>query len=401
MIRFSYSLLSTGISLFWRISAFLANEKSKKAIDGRRNWEEKLRFLGFKNQPIWIHASSHGEGLMAKPIIEELIENTKYEILISFFSPSGYENFSYKNERIKKFYLPLDYKSNSRKFIKTINPKLLIFVKYDFWMNHIIEAQNNDIPTFAFSVNLRSNHWYFSWYSSLAREVLKKMKVILTLNNETIKNLANAGLTNTKLCGDTRYDQVNTIQDFNLFKVSKPCILLGSSWEEEEKMVSSIYKEFPHVQFIIAPHDISSNRITYIQQLFNEESALLSNGNLDDLPPVLIIDKIGILAELYSISDIAIIGGGFKDKLHNIIEPAAKGNYILFGPKHSRYPEASEMINANIADSFFNQTELKTKIRTAIGNSDVLDDYKQKSTNFSKEKKGATELVYQEIKNYL
>ena len=107
-----------------------------------------------------------------------------------------------------------------------------------------------------------------------------------------------------------------------------------------------------HVQFIIAPHDISSNRITYIQQLFNEESALLSNGNLDDLPPVLIIDKIGILAELYSISDIAIIGGGFKNKLHNIIEPAAKGNYILFGPKHSRYPEASEMINANIADSF-------------------------------------------------
>ena len=325
----------------------------------------------------------------------------KYEILISFFSPSGYENFSYKNERIKKFYLPLDYKSNSRKFIKTINPKLLIFVKYDFWMNHIIEAQNNDIPTFAFSVNLRSNHWYFSWYSSLAREVLKKMKVILTLNNETIKNLANAGLTNTKLCGDTRYDQVTKTQDFDLFKVSKPCILLGSSWEEEEKMVSSIYKEFPHVQFIIAPHDISSNRITYIQQLFNEESALLSNGNLDDLPPVLIIDKIGILAELYSISDIAIIGGGFKDKLHNIIEPAAKGNYILFGPKHSRYPEASEMINANIADSFSNQTELKTKIRTAIGNSDVLDDYKQKSTNFSKEKKGATELIYQEIKNYL
>ena len=152
--------------------------------------------------------------------------------------------------------------------------------------------------------------------------------------------------------------------------------------------------------FIIAPHDISSNRITYIQQLFNEESALLSNGNLDDLPPVLIIDKIGILAELYSISDIAIIGGGFKNKLHNIIEPAAKGNYILFGPKHSRYPEASEMINANIADSFSNQTELKTKIITAIENSDVLDDYKQRSTNFSKEKKGATELVYQEIKNY-
>ena len=173
MIRFSYSLFSAGISLFWRISAFLGNEKSKKAIDGRRNWDEKLKFLGFKNQPIWIHASSHGEGLMAKPIIEELIENTKYEILISFFSPSGYENFSYKNERIKKFYLPLDYKSNSRKFIKTINPKLLIFVKYDFWMNHIIEAQNNDIPTFAFSVNLSSNHWYFSWYSSLAREVLK------------------------------------------------------------------------------------------------------------------------------------------------------------------------------------------------------------------------------------
>ena len=112
-------------------------------------------------------------------------------------------------------------------------------------MNHIIEAQNNDIPTFAFSVNLSSNHWYFSWYSSLAREVLKKMKVILTLNNETIKNLANAGLTNTKLCGDTRYDQVTKTQDFDLFKVSKPCILLGSSWEEEEKWFRQFIKNFP------------------------------------------------------------------------------------------------------------------------------------------------------------
>ncbi len=401
MIRLVYNLISFGINLYWWFSAFIGNQKSKSARKGRENWIKKLTQLYLSKHPIWIHASSHGEGLMAMPLINQILNETDEDILVTFFSPSGFEHFKHGNKRVKKIYLPLDYFSTTKKFIQITNPRLVIFVKYDLWMNFISQIIKAKIPSFCFSIKVPFNHWYFRWYGKIVMKKLSKMNGLLTVDDDSFKNLNAAGLTNVKMCGDTRYDQVSL--DFNpVFKnIMKPCLILGSSWEAEETILSDILDDFSELQLIIAPHDVSTQRLSEIKKRFGKNCELLSACKIDEIPHVLVIDKIGLLAELYSNSDFAFIGGGFEGKLHNIIEPAAKRNVILFGPNIDHFPEAIEMEKEGFAKRISNGKDLKETISSFVLNPDELKRIKDTSYEFVKKKRGASQIVFEEIRGFL
>ena len=401
MIRIIYNFLSFGIQLYWGFSALFGNQKSKSAIKGRTNWEKKLTDLNLSPNPIWVHASSHGEGLMAIPLINQILTETHEDILLTFFSPSGFKHFKHESNRVKKLYLPLDYHSNAKKFIPLLNPKMVVFVKYDLWMNFISEIIKAGIPSFCFSIKIPIDHWYLKWYGKYVIKSLKKMKCLLTLDEKSLKNLNAAGLSNVKRCGDTRYDQVSLQHNPILQNVKKPCVLLGSSWDEEEANLASVISYFPDIQFIIAPHEVSIQRVSKIKNQFGENCGFLSENNSEGLPHVLVVDEIGLLSELYSDSDIAFIGGGYTGKLHNIIEPAAKGNMILFGPKIDHFPEAGEMENAGFAKKITGQKELKETLASFVSKPDELIEMKDKSIEFVKERRGATQVVFEKLKPFL
>lgn len=401
MIRILYNFISLGIQLYWWFSGLFGNQKSRSAIKGRINWEKKLADLNLSPNPIWVHASSHGEGLMAIPLINQMLTETDENILLTFFSPSGFKHFKHESKRVKKLYLPLDYHSNAKKFIPLLNPKMVVFIKYDLWMNFISEIIKAGIPSFCFSIKTPVDHWYLKWYGKYFIKCLKKMKCLLTLDEKSLKNLNAAGLSNVKRCGDTRYDQVSLQHNPILKNVKKPCVLLGSSWNEEEANLASVISYFPEVQFIIAPHEVSIQRLSKIKDQFGENCELLSACSSGELPHVLVIDRIGLLSELYSDSDIAYVGGGYKGKLHNIIEPAAKKNMILFGPKIQHFPEAIEMEKAGFAKRITSQKELKETLASFVSKPDELIEMKDKSQEFVKERRGATQIVFEELKPYL
>ena len=401
MIRIVYNLISFGIQLYWWFSALLGNQKSKSAIKGRTNWQKKLDDLNLSKNPVWVHASSLGESLMAVPLINHILNETDENILLTFFSPSGFKHFNHESDRVKKLYLPLDYHSNAKKFIHLLNPKIVVFIKYDLWMNFISAIIRAKIPSFCFSIKISVDHWCLKWYGKQVRKYLKKMNYLLTLDEKSLKNLNAAGLSNVKKCGDTRYDQVSLQHNPILKTVKKPCVLLGSSWEEEEANLASVIGSFPEVQFIVAPHEVNIHRLSKIKNQFGENCGFLSENNSEGLPHVLVVDEIGLLSELYSDSDIAFIGGGYTGKLHNIIEPAAKGNMILFGPKIYHFPEAIEMEKAGFAKKITGQKELKETIASFMSKPDELIEMKDKSSEFVKERRGATQLVFEELKPYL
>ena len=401
MIRILYNFISFGIQLYWGFSALFGNHKSRISIKGRINWKKKLADLNLSPNPIWVHASSHGEGLMAIPLINQILTETHEDILLTFFSPSGFKHFKHESNRVKKLYLPLDYHSNAKKFIPLLNPKMVVFVKYDLWMNFISEIIKAGIPSFCFSIKIPIDHWYLKWYGKYVIKSLKKMKCLLTLDEKSLKNLNAAGLSNVKICGDTRYDQVSLQHNPILKNVKKPCVLLGSSWDEEEANLASVISYFPEIQFIIAPHEVSIHRLSKIKNQFGENCGFLSEHNSGELPRILVVDSIGLLSELYSDSDIAYVGGGYTGKLHNIIEPAAKKNMILFGPKIDHFPEAIEMEKAGFTKRIKGQKELKETLASYITKPDELIKMKDKSSEFVKKRRGATQVVFEELKPYL
>ena len=401
MIRIIYNFISFGIQLYWGFSALFGNHKSRISIKERINWKKKLADLNLSPNPIWVHASSHGEGLMATPLINQILTETDEDILLTFFSPSGFKHFKHESNRVKKLYLPLDYHSNAKKFIPLLNPKMVVFVKYDLWMNFISEIIKAGIPSFCFSIKIPIDHWYLKWYGKYVIKSLKKMKCLLTIDEKSLKNLNAAGLSNVKICGDTRYDHVSLQHNPILQSVKKPCVLLGSSWVEEEANLASVISYFPDIQFIIAPHEVSIQRVSKIKNQFGENCGFLSEHNSGELPRILVVDSIGLLSELYSDSDIAYVGGGYTGKLHNIIEPAAKKNMILFGPKIDHFPEAIEMEKAGIAKRIKGQKELKETLASFITKPDELIKMKDKSSEFVKKRRGATQVVFEELKPYL
>lgn len=399
------------------IAKLFGNEKAKKWVEGRNNWKKELVSFRKKNieqSLIWFHASSLGEFEQVKPLIEKIKQDKVYEdyvLFVTFFSPSGYENSLDYTVADKHFYLPLDTQSNASFFIETLQPDLAIFVKYDFWFNILNTLQEYQVPTIYFSCNFRAEQIYFKSYSKWQLSILEHIDKIFTLNEKSKKVLDKYNFSAVEVCGDTRYDKViqtaerkKSFPTIKAFKDNSPLLIIGSSWQPEEKIIAKYIKETKnHLKIIIAPHDIAEKHLIEIEKLIEEPTIRYSRLNEENAIEnnILLIDNIGMLASLYQYSNFAFIGGGFTNDLHNILEPAAFENIVFYGNKFSKYPEGQELIDFGGGISVKSFDDFKNKMDSILLDKKMQFSMRKKSKEFIYRHKGATNIVYQAVKNLL
>ena len=347
-------LYNIGIQLYAlgiRLAA-IWNTKARLWVDGRRGLKNQLKHIsedGTFEGCIWFHCASLGEFEQARPVIEALKKQTDHRICITFFSPSGYEiRKDYDADLI--LYLPLDTRSNAKQFVTAIKPKAAVFVKYELWHHYLKLLKQSSIPVYLLSATFRKDHRYFKWYGGFFRKMLKRLDGIFVQDKQSHALLKSINIS-SHLSGDTRYDRVQALASVTKensiaeeFTQGAFTIVAGSSWQEEESLLKAYHASNPDVKIIIAPHDIGSGHLNQIEHLFEGQIIRYSKYDKNFKGNVLLIDNIGLLSSLYGYGDLAFIGGGFSGKLHNILEPAAYGIPVCFGPKHSRFHEAEEMI---------------------------------------------------------
>lgn len=327
--------------------------------------------LSAETKTFWFHCASLGEYEQGLPIFKQLRkENPDHKIVLTFFSPSGYEIRKNTDVADMVVYLPLDTKANAKRFIQLVNPELTIFVKYDIWPNYLNELKKKNLRAILISATFRKEQSYFRFYGRMMRNALGTFEHIF-VQNENSKNLLHTiNLNNVTVAGDTRYDRVsdqllqdNTLPFIEQFKDGKLGVVIGSSWPEDESLFINYINrsESKDIKFIIAPHNIKSHQIeNFIGQL-NKKTVLFSEKDNKNLPEfdVFIVDTIGILSKIYSYADIAYVGGAMGSTgLHNILEPAAFGVPVIIGKNYKKFPEAFQMIDNGGVISIKNQQEL-------------------------------------------
>jgi len=400
-----YNILVLIVGFLLKIIAFF-NKKIALFVNGRKESFSKLEVFQKTDDVIWIHAASLGEFEQARPIIEELKQQyTSYKILVTFFSPSGYE--IRKNYELADVvcYLPLDTISNAKKFVDKVNPKLAVFVKYEFWPNYLKQLKKREIPTILVSGILRDNQIFFKWYGLFMRNALKTFQHFFVQNTDSKALLKSIQFFNVTIAGDTRFDRVSRIleQDnkldfINKFKNKSYTVVAGSTWAEDEQLfVNYINTDAQeNEKFIIAPHNIKADSIKALQKAINKKTVLyseLQNEKHLQNAQVFIVDTIGLLTKIYAAADVAYVGGGLRTGLHNILEPATFGVPVIIGNKYDKFKEAKDLVALEGCVSIKNQKEF-----TAIFNQLKTDEKLRKrkgeiNYNYVQEHKGATQKI--------
>ncbi len=350
-----YNLAIYIASLILQIVAFF-NSKIGLFVNGRKNvFSDLEKVITEHDATIWIHSASLGEFEQGLPIIEKLkFEYPDYKIVVSFFSPSGFEVIKHTSKVDIVTYLPLDTPKNARRFIKILQPRIAIFIKYEIWPNMINELSNNSIPILLISAIFKSNQIYFKWYGKLMRNALQKFSHIFVQDGESEKLLRSIGLENTTINGDTRFDRVsefrqqdNSLEFMDRFKQDYPCLVMGSTWPKDEEILLDYINTSSHkIKYVIAPHEIKTKEIERLRESIHKNNILLSESSENDIgnAEILIVDTIGLLTKIYSYADIAYVGGAFTKGLHNTLEPAVFGVPVIIGPDFSGFKEAEELV---------------------------------------------------------
>ncbi len=395
-----------GIRLY-QLAVFVAsffNPKAKLWLNGREGLLESIeqQVGNFSGETVWVHCSSLGEFEMARPIIDGLKESdSKLRIVLTFFSPSGYEirkNYSLADH---VFYLPLDTKSNALRFIEAIKPSKTIFVKYDLWFHYLNEAKNAGSKLMLISAQFRDNQSYFKAYGGVGRQALGLFDQIFLVDADSEKLLQQVGIVNTTVCGDTRYDRVMEIArlaestpSIEAFKGTGNLLVCGSTWPEDEKLLTQCISQFPDTKWVIAPHEVGEQNMARLEKLFSNSVRFSTLENSD--AKVVIVDSIGLLSKLYKHATLAYVGGAFRTGLHNILEATAYGVPTVFGPNHSRFPDAGEMVSNGTAFSIKNQTELEDRLEKLM-NADQKE-LRNSILEFMQARTGATKAILQYTK---
>lgn len=375
------------------------NPKAKKWVDGRKNLFESLPNV-VRKDVVWFHCASLGEFDQALPVIEKWNHNDF--ILVTFFSPSGYENK--KNFKGADYicYLPLDTPKNAEKFVQHFAPKNVFFVKYEFWLNYIDALYRIDSSLFSLSTVLRPNQHFFKWYGGIFKKRLAKFKYFFVQNAETYQLLQSIGINQAEVTGDTRFDRVlarknNTTPNSFIqnWLEKEKAFVIGSSWQKDEEVILPILKSSSE-KIIIAPHEVNKKNIQRLIQSLPNEYFLYShllNGQkaIPKDTRILVLDCIGILAEAYSFGKHAYVGGAFGSGLHNILEPAAFGLPVIFGPNYAKFPEAEMFIEKGIAQSIANAQEFK---KAYDQHEKDYDSMSEKINHFMDSESGATTKIY-------
>ncbi len=379
------------------------NEKAALWVKGRKDWEAKLKsVLQGSNAVIWFHCASLGEFEQGRPLIEKIkIKYPQSKILLTFFSPSGYEIRKNYSGADVVFYLPLDTVYNARTFIDIVKPERVFFVKYEFWFNYLRELKNRNIPTYLISAIFRREQHFFSSIGKWSRQGLDTYKHIFVQDENSLSLLNEFGYNNVIVAGDTRFDRVNKLvakaKKYDLIQVFKgeiPLVLAGSTWQADEDILASL--SLTNFKLIIAPHEISESNLGSLMQKFSKYNPVrYSEANDASLKNarVLIIDNIGMLSSLYGYASIAYIGGGFGKGIHNVLEAAAYGMPVLFGPNYQKFQEAVELIQLKAAYSVNSTEELKEKLNLFLNDSVLLKETSLVSKKYVEQKTGATDII--------
>ncbi|MEW4923965.1 glycosyltransferase N-terminal domain-containing protein [Algibacter sp. 2305UL17-15] len=379
------------------------NEKIKRGVAGRSKTFQILESeLKETDAILWFHCASLGEYEQGLPVFEKLRAHYKnHKIVLSFFSPSGYE--IRKNAPIADVvvYLPLDTKKNARKFLDLVHPELTIFVKYDIWPHFLNEIKKRRLRAILISAAFRKNQIYFKPYGQLFKTALFSFEHIFTQNEASKHLLASINYHNTTVSGDTRFDRVtnqlkidNTLDFVETFKDDNLCVVVGSSWPEDDALfIEFINTHQPtDVKFIIAPHNIKSTQIKNLTSKLNTKTMLYSEKEgkkLEDYN-VLVIDTIGLLSKIYSYADIAYVGGAMGTTgLHNTLEPAVFGVPIIIGKNHEKFPEAQALIDNGGMFSVKNFNQFNAVLYQLIEHSDLCKDYGSQNKEFINKNSGA------------
>ena len=307
---------------------------------------------------IWMHAASLGEFEQGLPVIEKLkAEYPSHKILVTFFSPSGYEVKKNTAAADVVTYLPMDSRKKVSRFLDVVHPSLAIFVKYEIWPNYLIELQKRAIPSILVSAIFNKNQIYFKGYGGFMRTALASFSHYFVQNDTSKELLSSIGITNITVCGDTRLDRVSEILErdnrldfMETFKQGSKCFVAGSTWPEDEKiLIDYINDASGDLKFVLAPHKIQSDKIESLVLAINKKTALYSERDRIDLErqQVLLIDNIGLLTKIYSYADVAYVGGGFATGLHNTLEPAVFGIPVIIGPNFTGFQEAEKLVSQN------------------------------------------------------
>lgn len=327
-----------------------------------------------------------------------------YKILLTFFSPSGYE--VRKNYAGADFivYLPFDTPENARQFVQRVNPAIAFFIKYEFWYNYLRELKNRQIPTFSFSAIFRPDQIFFKPYGGFYRQFLRFFDHLLVQNQESVDLLQRIGVTNVTRAGDTRFDRVKQVADARkdipvarAFKGSQPLLVIGSAWQADMDVLIPFLNHFDQpLKVIIAPHEIHDEEIErWRVQLPGATIRFSEAGNLSTLPSFnqLIIDNVGMLSSLYQYGEFAYVGGAFGKGLHNILEAATFRLPLFFGPNYAKFQEAVDLVQAGVAFPVTNSAELETAFRRLYENPAALEQAASIAGDYVTRNTGATSKV--------
>ncbi len=398
---FIYSIIISIAGLLLEIIAFFV-PKINLFVAGRKEVFPKLKAkIKPTDKTIWFHAASLGEYEQGLPVIERIKEKyPTHKIIISFFSPSGYEVRKNNTVADATIYLPLDTKKKVSKFIQLAHPDAVFFIKYEFWPNYLNELKSQNIPTYLISGIFREKQAFFKWYGGFYRKALDAFTYFFVQNENSLQLLHQLGKENAIVSGDTRFDRVasilerdNTLDFIAEFKNNKTTVVAGSTWpKDEELLIEFINSNSTDTKYIIAPHNIKQDQIQQLKNSCTKKVVLYSEKegkNLKDYD-VFIIDTIGILTKIYSYADIAYVGGGFgQPGVHNILEPATFGIPIIIGPNYSHFIEAIELVDSMGCISVNHQKELVSQLNELISNATLHKTKGLICANFVQNNKGA------------
>jgi len=388
--------------------ASIWNEKASLWIKGRKKFPV-IENTDTKKETIWMHCASLGEFEQGRPLIEKVRkEYPLYKIVITFFSPSGYEIEKNFKGADHIFYLPSDSASNAKKFIALINPKLVLWIKYEYWHYYLHELKKRNIPTLLISGYFRRDQPFFKWYGNFWREMLQCFSHYFLQNEDSKILLETLNINNVTVSGDTRFDRVITIVEnfeevamIKEFCGNNKVVVAGSTWEDDEAELIHYVRANTDVKFIIAPHEVDKENIRDVKKHF-ANSVLYSewitnkgqyaNGNTQS--NCLIIDSIGILSRLYSYADVTYVGGGFGyTGLHNILEAAVYGKPVIFGPEIDKNVEAQELMDCDAGIIIENALELEKVLNELLRNEEELKRRSEAAKNYVYSNVGATKKV--------
>jgi 3-deoxy-D-manno-octulosonic-acid transferase len=400
----------------YRIAIKLAakwNPKARLWVKGRRNIFSKLsQSFSSKVSPlVWIHCSSLGEFEQGRPVLDGIRkEYPTAKILLTFYSPSGYEAQKNYVGADYIFYLPPDSKRNARKFLDIVKPEFVLWIKYDYWYYYLSELKHRNIPAILVSGVFRKDQPFFKWYGRLHRYMLESFSHLLVQNEASRTLLAGLGYSeNVTICGDTRFDRVvqiasqfTPVPGIDEFCGNKNIVVAGSTWDADEEEMDHYANTNRQTKFIIAPHEVDEDHLKETEKLFKHSIRysqwMKITNKKNEEANVLIIDNIGMLSRLYNYATIAFVGGGFGDDgVHNVLEAAVYGKPVVFGPVFEKYIEAIELIDEGGGFTVENALELEELFKELLTDKQLYKETSEASRNYVYTKKGATDKILQFI----